>query len=267
MSGASRIFPREHGTWAMLLVPWIVAVGVSRRFEPAPVLVLMVALALFLAHNQLVLALRAVARRDRAAQRAAARVGTAFAAAGLLIGLAVVARVGAAVLVPSAVAAAALLAATVWLVRRRLDQTLAGQITAAVGLPVIAPVTWTVTTGALDRVAAALWLLNATFFVGAVLYVRLKIAARGRRAALVTRRDRLAFAAPTVAIDVGLLALAALAVVIGGFSASVLAAFSTVAVQTAAGIARLDRPAVLKRVGLLATAHALAFAALVVCLA
>lgn len=267
-SGKVRILPREHGTWAMLLVPWATGSGVSGRVDAGHLILLIAALAFFLAHNHVVTWFRGVvaARVDRTAT-AAASLAAVFGLVGLVASLALVLRVGPAPLVLYAVAAGVLLAASLELVRRRLDHALPGQFLAALGLPLVAPVAWTIGAGAIDRVAVGLWLLNAAFFLGAVLYVRLKIEARARRVPLVAWAERLAFARGTLAADLGVLAVAGLAVVVGGFSPLVLASFATVALQTLAGVVRLDRPAVLKRVGVLATLHAAVFAALVVWLA
>ncbi|MBI1734953.1 MAG: hypothetical protein HYR51_07245 [Candidatus Rokubacteria bacterium] len=116
----------------------------------------------------------------------------------------------------------------------------------------------------MDRVAIALWMLNAAFFMGAVLYVRLKIEARARRTPLVGAGAKLAFAWTTLAANAVLIGIALLAIRVGGFSPLAIVAFGTVAVQAVAGVIRLDRPAPLKRVGILATVHAVVFAVLVV---
>ncbi|MBI1734680.1 MAG: YwiC-like family protein [Candidatus Rokubacteria bacterium] len=38
-----RVLPREHGTWAMLLAPWLVGVGVARRVDVGAVLLVVAA--------------------------------------------------------------------------------------------------------------------------------------------------------------------------------------------------------------------------------
>lgn len=264
-----RLLPREHGTWAMLLAPWIVGVGVTGGLRANHVLLLVAALAFFLAQHHLTAWWRAVtgARADPVAAAVAGRLVLLSGGAGLLATLPLAIRIGVAPLLPYALAAVVLTGATLWLVARRLDHLLPGQLLAAVGLPLTAPAAWTVTHGRVDRVALALWLLDAAFFVGAVLYVRLKIEARTRRGRLGTLRARLAFAGGTLGADLLVLAVAALAVRVGGFSPLALLGFASVAVQAVVGVVRLDRPAVLKRVGLLATFHAVLFAVLVAWLA
>jgi hypothetical protein len=253
----------------MLLVPWAIGVGLTRRPVLEHAALQIVALALFVAHTHVITCWRArlglpVDRATLVAARTlvAGLTAVALAGAGVLV-----VRVGAAVLAPFAVLALAFLAASLWLVRRRLDHMLPGQLLAALALPLTGPAAWTVTSGVVDRIAVALWLLNAAFFVGAVLYVRLEIAARARPRELATLTARVSFAASTLAADVLLLAAAFVAIRLGGLSPLALVAFVSVGVHAVVGVLRLHRPAALKRLGLIATGHAVAFAALVIALA
>jgi hypothetical protein len=263
MSSRVRLLPREHGTWAMLLVPWAVGVGVAGGVRIAHLLLLIAALAFFLAHHHVMTWWRA--RAD--ARAVSARFAVLFGAVGLLAGAPLVFVAGIRPLLPYAAVVVVLTGVALSLVARRLDRALPGQMLAAVGLPLAAPVAWTVAHGVVDRVALALWLLNAAFFAGAVLYVRLKIEARARRAPLTDAAAKLAFAWPTLAADAALVVVAWLAIRLGGFSPLALVAFATVAVQAVAGVVRLDRPAPLKQVGIIATLHAVVFAILVIGLA
>jgi hypothetical protein len=68
-------------------------------------------------------------------------------------------------------------------------------------------------------------------------------------------------------IDAAILLAALAAVRLGPFSPLALAAFIPAALQTTAGIARLDRRASLKRVGILLTVHSILFGLAVICLA
>jgi hypothetical protein len=158
-------------------------------------------------------------------------------------------------------------AASLWLVAARLDHALPGQALAALGLSLSGPATYAAGGGVSARVGLAIWVVSAAYFLWAVLYVRMKIMARARRAPLVAPGQKLAFAGPTLAIDLGLLAVVALALALGGLGSRVLVAFLPAGVQALAGVATLDRPAPLKRVGIAMTVHAALFAALVIALA
>jgi len=269
---ATRLLPKEHGTWAMLLVPWAIGWGVGGPATPRQIPLLVAAVSLFLAHAQLLAwyRLRAAARPDLWAAAAARRLLLILTALGLAAAVPLMVAMPLARLMPLVgigALAAALTGASLGLVTRRLDHALAGQMLAAAGLPLSAPAAYYVAGGTRERVAAALWLLCGAFFLWAVFYVRLKIEARARRAPRGTVRARLSFAGGMLVIDAAILLAALAAVRLGPFSPLALAAFIPAALQTTAGIARLDRPASLKRVGILLTAHSIVFGLAVICLA
>jgi len=253
----------------MLLAPWAIGCGVARRLGGPELLLLAALVLLFLAHAQLLggLRLRFAAAPDRAAAARGRRrvLALAAAAAVALAPLLLVWRLwgllalGAVALGPAA--------ASVALVRARLDRGVAGQVLAAAALSLSAPAAHYVAQCAWTRVAAALWAVSFLFFLGAVSYVQLKIDALRRRAPLPTLAARAAFAARPLALDAAALGAAWAALALGGLESRALAAFAPVAVQTLVGVARLDHPVRLKRLGILAVGHALAFTLLVVWLA
>jgi len=236
--------------------------------EAWEILLLASAVSLFLAHTHFMtwVRLRLRARSDPAAAAAARRLVLVFAAVGVALSVPLLTRRLVGLLLFGAVAGV-LTAVSLWLVAKRLDHALPGQVLAAVGLSLASPAADYVARGVLGRRALALWLLNAAFFVWAVLYVRLKIEARARRAPLTSAAEKLAFARGMLAMDAALLLGALLALRLGSVSALALWAFVPAAAQVVVGTARLDRPAPLKRVGILVTAHSILWALLVIWLA
>ena len=263
----TRLLPREHGTWAMLLAPWLVGVGVAGRVDGAAGLLAIAAVAFFLAHHHLMEWWRARSRTSSGAAEGHGRLAIGFTTLGAL---AAAPLLGGERLVPLLVVGGAGAVATVlslWLIDRRLDHGVPGQLLAAIALPLTAPAAYVTATAQLDRRALGLWLVNAIFYLWSVIYVGLKISARARRAPLASPSARLAFAARTLAGHVPLAALAVAAAYAGRFSPAVLLAFVPALAQTIVGVARLHRPAVLKRVGVLLVVHSLVFVALVVAFA
>lgn len=258
------IMPREHGTWAMLLVPWIVGAGIGGRFDAAQVVLGLGLVLLFLAHNQLLVAVRERrgARSDRALQGTAIRRMLVLGIPGLvaIAGLIIPGRAGLLLLAPAAAIAAA---AAVALVRARRDHAVAGQVLAAATLALSAPAAYHVATGSWDRIAVAVWAVNFLFFLGAVAYVQLRIdALRARGVGGVI--DRARFAARVLLLDVAIVVAAWLALRFGGLAPLALVAFAPVAVHTIVGVLRLNHPVRFKRLGFAALGHALLFAALVI---
>ncbi len=263
------LLPKEHGTWAMLLVPWLVGCGVARRLGWREWLLLVAMTLAFLAHNQLLIwyRLRLVPASAAAARAAAGRRCLVLAALGGLAFVPLLAGWRLAWLLALGAPAGAAVGASLELVRRRRDHTLAGQVLAPLGLALGAPAAHAMARGALDATALALYGLCVLFFLGAVFYVRLKIEALKRSAALATPTARLRFAAWTLALDVAIAAAALVVLLLGGLSPWAIVALAPTAAQAVVGAARLHRPARLRRVGILAAVHSAAFALLVVWLA
>jgi len=263
------LLPREHGTWAMLLAPWAVGCGVARRLGAAELLLLTAILLLFLAHNQLLAGVRlrfAATPDPTAVARARLRLLVLASAAALpLVALLLVWRLtgllalGAVGLGPAF--------ASVALVRAKRDRGVPGQVLAAAALTLSAPAAHYVAAGGWSRQAVALWAVSFLFFLGAVSYVQFKIDALRLRSAFESLGQRAAFALGMLALDVAIIAAAALALWLGDLSPWALVAFGPVTVQTLVGVVRLDRAARLKRLGFLALGHSLAFALLVAWLA
>jgi YwiC-like protein len=127
------LVPHEHGAWGQLAMPLLTALAIGRPGVASLALTASVALA-FVAHESLLVALgqrgkRALENDGARARRLLAALGLACAiAAALGIGLAP-APARWALLVPSALAAG-----VAWLVMRRLEKTIAGEMLVAAAL-------------------------------------------------------------------------------------------------------------------------------------
>ena len=260
-------WPREHGAWAMLIVPWAVGGVLGGGLTPPRVLVLIGALALFLAQHRLADWHRhrsSTAWPDRRATLGSLTLLTAVGLAALAAALAAVRTPVVTVLAGAGVLATA---ASLILVGARRDHALPGQALAAVALALTAPAAYLAGGSGHPRTALALWAVNAAFFLWGVLYVNLQILARTRQRVLRGARDRLRCAAPTLAADLVLALVVVMTVRVADLSALALAAFLPAALQSITAAARLGRLAPLKRVGLAMLAHSVAFAVLFTLLA
>ncbi|MCQ3976894.1 MAG: hypothetical protein DPW09_25990 [Anaerolineae bacterium] len=68
-------------------------------------------------------------------------------------------------------AGAVLLVFNLWLVSRRQELSVVGELVGIVGLALGAPMAYYVASGQLDGTAIALWFINALYFGGTVFYV------------------------------------------------------------------------------------------------
>jgi hypothetical protein len=175
--------PREHGAWAILLIPFATAAGIAGVWNWPVALLLASVLSFFIARMSFL-------QRD-------------WKWAGILLAI-------------SAAAAAPLLFVwhRYWLVAfgvvaaplafRRTDMRLAAQLLSMTGLTLTAPVAWYAATGRLDAMAWKLWLLNSLFFAGSFFYVNMHLAAAAHRTVTGARTGTIVYHALLVAVLVGL---------------------------------------------------------------
>jgi hypothetical protein len=176
------LLPREHGAWSQLLVPLACALALGRP-GPAAWLLAVAALLAFVAHEPLLVLLGLRGARVRAehgarAGRWLAALGAGAAVAGVL-GLLLaprVARLGA--IVPLALAAG-----VGWLVARRAEKTVAGEIAVAAALAAAASVV-ALAAGVAPRAALAAtlaWTLLAAAATLAVHVILVRARSKGAR--------------------------------------------------------------------------------------
>ena len=152
--------PREHGAWGILLIPFATAVGIAGIFNIPVVLLLVSVLCFYLA-------------------RASFLKGDYRWTTGLLF-LSVLAA-GPVIWIWHRWWLLAFGAAVVPVAVRRTERGVAQQLTAVASLTLTAPIAWYVATGSLGWPAWRLWLLNAVYFAGRMLYVNLHITAAIQR--------------------------------------------------------------------------------------
>lgn len=220
------ILPTEHGSWSLMLTPFVIGAGVAGKL-PSPVwLCLIAVLALFLARQPITLWVRVRRGKGRRANGPAALFWSIILLViGGLAGIGLLAMGRLQVLwlgLPAVGILIITLAITTWKGPRQLSTELIGVI----GLALAAPAAYVAATGQLDLTAWLTWGVSAAHSVISVLYVRLRIDERHDRA---TYRQAMAVVAahafslaaavglalggvlpPLLAIPVGLLLIRAL---------------------------------------------------------
>jgi hypothetical protein len=158
----------------MLIVPLLLGLVIASTWRWQVILLLAAALGFFLVRQPLAILVktRKRATTDKAyLWRWAVFYGglTALSGAWLILGeglwwLAVFGLLG-----------AGLLLFNLWLVARRQEMSLVGELAGIVGLALGAPLAYYTASGQLDDVAAILGLINFLYFGGTVFYVKLKV--------------------------------------------------------------------------------------------
>ena len=78
-------------------------------------------------------------------------------------------------LIPIGLIGALLVVFNLWLVARKQERSVYGELSGIAGLALGAPLTYYAASGQLDLTALVLWLVNALYFGGTVFYIKLKV--------------------------------------------------------------------------------------------
>jgi len=164
--------PREHGAWAMFLVPLGVGMATGKVITLETILFALTAFGFFLLRYPLMLTLRA---RDPHTRREAIRWSIAYATLTGVGGAFLVARSPLWYWLALGTLGALTLAIYLWLAVRRAEMSLAGEWLGVAGLALGAPGAYLVATGMLDVTALELYALNALYFGGTIFYIKFKV--------------------------------------------------------------------------------------------
>lgn len=166
--------PKEHGSWAMLTIPLLLGLSLAPAWHGAALVLLLAALGFFLVRYPLAVLVKT---RKRAATDKTS-LWRWVAIYGGLTGLSggwLVLVQGLWWLAPMGLLGGLLLLFHLWLVLRRQEMSLQGELAGIAGLALGAPMAYYAASGQLDRLAAMLWLINALYFGGTVFYIKLKV--------------------------------------------------------------------------------------------
>ena len=166
------MLPREHGAWAMLIVPLIVGVGVGGKWSTSLLPLALTVLCFFLLRYPLMLAIKSRAPDTR---QDALRWSAIYAALTTIGGTWLLLATPLLPLIAIGALGLASLAIYLSLAARHAEMSTAGEWVGIAGLALGAPIAYLVATNALNATAIALYLLNVLFFGGTVLYIKFKV--------------------------------------------------------------------------------------------
>ncbi len=166
--------PKEHGSWVMLIVPLAIGTAVAQTWRMPLWILLAAALGFYLMRSPLATLVK-TRKRPSPAQSVLWRWTIIYGAVALLAGTTLIVEYHYWWLVPIGAFGVVLVVYHLWLVSRRKEMSLPGELSGIIGLAMGAPMAYYVATGRLDRIGWALWLINALYFGGTVFYVKLKV--------------------------------------------------------------------------------------------
>ncbi len=176
------ILPTEHGSWSLMITPFIIGAGVAAQLPVSLWICAIAALTLFLARQPLALWVRVRRGRARSSDESAALgwsillLLVAGAAGGALLAL------GRWPILWVAGGAAAVLALTLALGALLGPRQLVTELLGVIGLALSAPAAYIAATGQMDVKALLVWGIGALHSVISVLFVRLRINQKHDRA-------------------------------------------------------------------------------------
>ncbi|HEX9074404.1 MAG TPA: YwiC-like family protein [Anaerolineae bacterium] len=253
--------PREHGAWAMLIVPVWVGIGTAGVVSGPVILFALTAFGFFLLRYPLMLAVKSRAPTARAN---ALRWSAIYGVLTLVLGAALVFLTPNWLLVPLGALGFASLVVYLWNAAHRAEMTTAGEWIGIAGLALGAPGTYLVATGKLDVTAVALYLLNLFYFGGTVFYVKFKVREQPRLARVSDHWSALLWAGRvTLAYHLLVLVIVASFAILGIVPALAPIAFIPVVCKTIGGVATSSSRLNLRRLGLIELGFTTVFALLV----
>lgn len=250
------VIPKEHGAWAVLLVPLAVSAIIAERITTDLVLLTTSALAFFLAYDPVQTLLRGRSRDSR--HRFWAGV---YVVAGIALGVPLLVR-GFHLLVPVAAFAIGCFLVSVNLARGR-RKSVGADFWAVIGLTLGGPSAAYVLNGSMSVDAVLVWILHVLFFGSGVIYVHMKLKAKGLKSVHLDLGQRIGLGAFNLAYHAFVIAAVSVLVVTQYTPLLAIAAFVPVTVHAVLGTLRLSQTVRFQRLGFILLAHSIVFGVLI----
>ncbi len=265
------MIPREHGAWAMLLVPFFVGTGVSNKIGLEAFLLLLTTLSLFLARQPVIEIVRSISRkRPETEDKSLNPLVPSFRSlvscllSLVVFGLPLLFIYNRWWLIPLGALGLLLLLFQIYLQTLHLERETWAEIAAIAGMSLTGPAAYYVSGNALDITAFSLWLLPSLYSGANVFYVKLRVRQRSLRELPNKAGQKFAIGGN-----------AAISMVLVGATIGVLTflklippltllAFSPLLLKTLWAILASRAPSSIKRVGYFEIAHSLLFTFLLI---
>ena len=257
--------PKEHGSWAMLAVPLIIGFVVAAQWSWRSIWLILATLGLFLVRFPIDTLIKT--RRRHAADRAGLiRWAVIYGSIAMLCGLRLIVVDRLYALIGLSLIGAVLLLYHWWLVDRRKEMSVRGELAGIFGLALGAPLAYYVATGMLNGTALGLWIVNALYFGGTVFYIKLKVRQQPKEPAPDRVSERLVKAKACLSYQSVVLTLVILLVALHRLPALAVLAFVPMTLKVVYGATRWqDRKSLsLPRLGMIEMVHSALFAVLII---
>jgi YwiC-like protein len=171
--------PREHGAWAMLYTPFLVAFFAVGEWNWKALTVLLTLTAVFFAHEPMVLLSRAPAGSER--RRYAIVWLLIYGITAMLLAFPLLWFSHLWLFIPLGLLTGWMMFVHFRIVSQKTYRNFGAELLAILSLTSSAPVLYYALRGTLDGTALLLWMLNALYFISSVFYVKMLVGRSSRR--------------------------------------------------------------------------------------
>lgn len=257
------IITREHGSWAVLVVPMVIAVSIAEQFSVSMLLMTLAAVSAFMSYVPAQLLLRDwFGMRQDPSKLYSARIWLGIFGVVGAAAVFVLVWQGYWKIIPIGLFAVACFVLHFVLTRVHSKSVLS-DLLAVAGLTVTAPAVLYVATGELTGRALFIWILNLLFFGSGVVYVHMKIAATSFRQGPFSLKQRLSLGFLNVVYHCVVFGIVTVLVAFEYTPTLLLLAFVPMTIHAIYGTLKLSGQVQFKKLGLLLLGHAVVFAILV----
>jgi hypothetical protein len=259
------IIPREHGAWAVLLVPLIIGTHLGGGFGWSVFFFGLSSLGVFLSYLPAQALLRSVLRgtRDREKLIVAGKWTAIYLTAGIVFILPILVFGGRWLLFPIGIVGIGCFLLN-FLLTRRQPKTILSDLAAVLGVTLTGPSAYYIGRGQLDVTALVLWLLNILFFASCVFYVHMRIQALAVRRIEWNLRDRITCCGLNLVYHVMMIVILLFLVLERLMPSLALLAFVPITINAAWGTLKFASETDFRILGFTLLGHSVAFMALLI---
>ncbi len=166
--------PRQHGAWAMFLIPAFMAASLAGEWNWAALFLIVSFILIFLSYEPAVRVVRRWKNR-RILAKEQLRWIIRFAGSGVLIAVIVFIRYGQWNALYFGCVVALTMIIHLWLTVNKQNMSIPGELVGVFGLTSSAPVIYLFLHQSMDARGWILWLINFLYFAGSIYYIKLKL--------------------------------------------------------------------------------------------
>lgn len=255
----TRLFPREHGAWAVWIIPLIIGSISGGRISGQHALLFLASLFLFLAYVPVQILLRGSS--DSHERHAARRWSIVTLSAGLLVGIVLIDQ-HTLILFPLGMLAAVFFLLNVMLTRNQ-PKSLWSDFTAIGGLTLTGPAARALSGGQTGFDEVLLWIFMVLFFGSSVFYVHMKMRAVAMKQSQWTFHDRLRVGVPNIVYHCAVLATVLFVVRTYELSLLIVMGFLPICLHALIGTLTMTSRVRFRRLGFMLVGQSLAFALII----